>query len=152
IKYIQIIDDYVFYRQLDVFLRVNSDFVPLLFPLLMILVYAINFIGEQKNNYLTYVSPRMPLDKYYYSKLIVNGCLSFTVAFLIVFIAFIFNMYIVPSLNITQMENPNCNPLPFTTFGQLLVAGTLTYGVSYPLWVGLSGMFYASCVLILLML
>lgn len=152
IKYIQIIDDYVFYRQLDVFLRVNSDFVPLLFPLLMILVYAINFIGEQKNNYLTYVSPRIPLDKYFYSKLIVNGCLSFTVAFLMVFIPFIFIMYIEPLLNITQLENPNGNPVPVTTFEQLLVAGTLTYGVAYSLWVGINGMFYASFGLLLLML
>ncbi|MGX4667945.1 ABC transporter permease [Cerasibacillus sp. JNUCC 74] len=152
IKYIQIINGYVFYRQLDIFLRVNSDFIPLLFPLLVILVYTTNFIGEQKNNYLTYVCPRIPLNKYFYSKLIVNGCLSFTVAFLMIFIPFVFIMYIEPLLNITQLDNPNGNSIPVTTFEQLLVAGTLTYGVVYSLWIGINGMLYASFGLLLLML
>ncbi|WP_373894714.1 ABC transporter permease [Virgibacillus natechei] len=152
IKYIQIINGYVFYRQLDVFLRVNSDFIPLLFPLLMILVFAANFIGEQKDNYLTYVCPRIPLNKYFYSKLIVNGCLTFIVAFLMVFIPFVFIMYLEPLLNITQLENPNGNSIPVTTFEQLLEAGTLTYGIVYSIWIGINGMLYASFGLLLLML
>src|SRR5699024_12307977 len=89
--------------------------------------------------------------KYFYLILYVNLCLSFTVTFLMVFIPFIFIMYIEPLLNITQLENPNGNPVPVTTFEQLLVAGTLTYGVSYSLCVGLNGMFFAPVGVVLLL-
>lgn len=48
IQFLLIKENYVYYRQLDLFLRLNSNFVPLLFPIIVVLVYAIYFVGEQK--------------------------------------------------------------------------------------------------------
>ncbi|MBE2909199.1 ABC transporter permease, partial [Anoxybacillus flavithermus] len=55
IQFLLIKENYVYYRQLDLFLRLNSNFVPLFFPIIMVLVYAIYFVGEQKNYFIPYV-------------------------------------------------------------------------------------------------
>ncbi len=64
IQFFLIKDNYVFYRQLDLFLRLNSNFVPLLFPILVVLVYTTEFVGEQKNNFIQYTRIRIPLSTY----------------------------------------------------------------------------------------
>ncbi|AMQ19829.1 ABC transporter permease [Geobacillus stearothermophilus] len=152
IQFMLIKDGYVYYRQLDLFLRLNSNFVPLLFPIIMVLVYSISFPSEQKNHFIPYVRIRIPLTTYFLSKLIVNAILSFLIAFLIVFVPFIFSMYIEPYLGIVRFYPTNGNPIPYTTFEQLLVLGTLPYGVLYSLWVGLNGMMYATMGLLLVMI
>ncbi|MFT8323451.1 MAG: ABC transporter permease, partial [Bacillus sp. (in: firmicutes)] len=60
IQFLLIKDNYVFYRQLDLYLRLNSNFVPLLFPIIVILVNTINFVGEQKNHFIQYARIRIP--------------------------------------------------------------------------------------------
>ncbi|GCD84380.1 ABC transporter permease [Parageobacillus thermoglucosidasius] len=152
IQFLLIKENYVYYRQLDLFLRLNSNFVPLLFPIIMVLVYAIYFVGEQKNLFIPYVRIRIPLATYLFSKLIVNAILSFLIAFLMVFVPFIFSMYIEPGLGIVHLYPADGNPIPYTTFEQLLFLGTLPYGIIYSLWVGLNGMMYATMGLLLVMI
>ena len=50
IKFLLIKDQYVFYRQIEVFQRTNSDFVPLLFPFIVVLVNAFYLIPESKSS------------------------------------------------------------------------------------------------------
>nr|WP_276541049.1 ABC transporter permease [Salipaludibacillus agaradhaerens] len=152
IKFVLVKDNYVYYRQLEIFLRTNSDFVPILFPIIMVLAYSIYFVSEQSNNYLQYVNSRMSLEKYFSSKLIVNATISFITAFLIIFLPFIFIMYIEPLLNIITLSPAGENPIPYTTFEQLLTYGTLSYGALYSFWIGVNGALYASFSMLLLML
>ncbi|SDC60020.1 ABC transporter permease [Shouchella lonarensis] len=152
IKFMLIKDNYVFYRQLEVFLRVNSDFVPLLFPLLMMLVYPIRFVGEQKYNFLTYVGARITLHKYFNAKLTTNVLCAFFIAFGMVFVPFIFIMYVEPIFGFIALEDAMGNPIPYTTFEQFLPFGDLTYGILYSMWVGLNGALYATFGLLLLMI
>lgn len=152
IQFLLIKDNYVFYRQLDLFLRLNSNFVPLLFPILVVLVNTIHFVGEQKNSFIQYTRVRIPLSTYLFGKLLTNAILSFTIAFLITFIPFVFSMYIEPFLGIVTIYPPDGNPIPFTTFEQLLSLGTLPYGIIYSLWVGLNGMMYGTIALLLVMI
>ncbi|MED4406688.1 ABC transporter permease [Heyndrickxia coagulans] len=152
IQFFLIKDNYVFYRQLDLFLRLNSNFVPLLFPILVVLVYTTEFVGEQKNNFIQYTRIRIPLSTYLLSKLTTNAILSFIIAFFIIFIPFVFAMYIEPFLGIVKLYPTEGNPIPYTTFEQLLFLGNLPYGIIYSLWVGLNGMMYATMALLLLMI
>lgn len=152
IKFIMIKDNYVFYRQLDLFLRLNSDFIPLLFPIMMTLVYAINFLGEQKNHFIQYTRVRIPISTYFFTKIISNAILAFLAAFLMAFIPFVFSMYIEPLLGIVELYPTEGNPIPYTTFEQLLTLGHLPYGIIYAMWVGLNGMMYATIAILLLMI
>jgi hypothetical protein len=95
---------------------------------------------------------RIPLATYLFSKLVVNAILSFLIAFLMVFVPFIFSMYIEPVLDIVHLYPADGNPIPYTTFEQLLFLGTLPYGIIYSLWVGLNGMMYATMGLLLVMI
>lgn len=152
IKFLMVDDGYIYNRQIEVFLRVNSDFVPLLFPLLIIAAYTPRFIGEQKNNFLLYVNSRISLKDYFYVKLIVNIIISFFIAFFCVFIPFLFIMYIEPNLNIVTISPIKGNIIPITTFEQFLTFGTFIYGLIYSSWVGINGVLYATFALLLLMI
>ena len=90
IKFLLIKDNYVFYRQIEIFQRVNSDFVPLLFPFIMILIYAVYFVPEINNGYVLLTTSRVQLKNYIQSKLITNAIISFLSGFLIVFLPFVF--------------------------------------------------------------
>ncbi|TYS63938.1 ABC transporter permease [Bacillus infantis] len=152
VQFLLIKDNYVFYRQLDLFLRLNSNFVPLLFPIIVVLVNATQFVGEQKNDFIQYTRLRIPLTTYLYGKLLTNAILTFTISFLIVFLPFVFSMYIEPFLGVVKIYPPDGNPIPYTTFEQLLFLGTLPYGIIYSIWVGLNGMMYATIALLAVMI
>ena len=152
IQFLLVMNNYVYYRQLEIFLRVNNGFLPILLPFLMVLVYAVRFIGEQKNNFIPYARIRISLKDYIGSKAIVNALFSFSAAFLMVFIPFLFIIYIEPSLGIIELYPPGSSPKVVTTFEQLLPYGTLTYGLIYSIWVGLNGMLYATIAFLLLQL
>lgn len=152
IKFLLIKDQYVFYRQIEVFQRTNSDFVPLLFPFIVVLVYAFYLIPEIKSGYLFFVTSRTQLKTYIQSKLIINALISFLSAFLLVFLPFIFVMYIEPSLNIISLDQAGTNPISYLLFEQLLNHGTLTYGIVYSFWVGVNGVLYSTFALLLLFL
>lgn len=150
IRFLLVMNGYVYYRQLEVFLRVNNGFLSILLPLLMVLIYTVRFIGEQKNNFIPYARIRISLKDYIGSKLIVNALFSFCAAFLMVFIPFLFIIYIEPNLGIIELYPPDASPKLATTFEQLLPYGTLTYGLIYSGWVGLNGMLYATIAFLLL--
>lgn len=152
IKFLLIKDNYVFYRQIEVFQRTNSDFVPLLFPFIVILVYAFYLIPEIKSGYLFFVTSRTQLKTYIQSKLVINVLITFLSAFLLVFLPFIFVMYIEPSLNIISLDQAGTNPISYLLFEQLLDHGLLTYGVVYCFWVGINGALYTTFALLLLFL
>lgn len=152
IKFFMIYEGYVYYRQIEMFHRLNSDFVPLLFPLLIIAAYTPRFIEEQKDTFLIYVNSRISLKNYYNAKLIANGLISFFTAFLCIFIPFIFVMYITPYFNIVTIYPSDGNVVPVTTFEQFLTFGTFIYGLLYSSWVGINGVLYATFALLLLMI
>ena len=97
IKFLLIKDQYVFYRQIEVFQRTNSDFVPLLFPFIVVLVYAFYLIPEIKSGYLFFVTSRTQLKTYIQSKLIINALISFLSAFLLVFLPMLANSATAPT-------------------------------------------------------
>lgn len=152
IKFLLIKDNYVFYRQIEIFQRVNSDFVPLLFPFIMILIYAVYFVPEINNGYVLLTTSRVQLKNYIQSKLITNAIISFLSGFLIVFLPFVFVMYIEPYLKIITLDFPGTNPIPYLLFEQLLNYGILTYGLFYAFWVGINGVLYSSFGFLLLLL
>ncbi len=145
-------DQYVFYRYIEIFLRLYSGGISLFFPILMVLLYAVHFLDEKKNRFLLYAQARVSLSHYFFSKIIANAIASFVISFLMMFIPFIFCMYIVPKLELVSLYEHLNNPIPYTTFEQLLSLGTLSYGLIYATWVGLNGMLYATFGLVLMML
>lgn len=143
--------DYVFYRQVEIFTRTNSEFVPLLFPIIMAIICLICFKGSKKG--ISIPETNSEFVHLVKSKLKANVFLSFLTAFSIVFLSFIFVIYIVPLLDIVTISPNNYgNPLPLTTFEQFLSLGTLPYGIIYSVWVGLNGVLYATFGLLLLLI
>ncbi|WP_435622337.1 ABC transporter permease [Anoxybacillus eryuanensis] len=145
-------DQYIFYRHIEIFLRLYSGGISLFFPILMVLLYTVHFFDERRNYFLLYARARVPLPYYLFSKIIVNATVSFVISFLMMFIPFIFCMYIVPKFELVRLYEDLNNPIPYTTFEQLLSLGNLPYGVIYSTWVGLNGMLYATFGLVLVML
>lgn len=152
VQFFIIKDNYVFYRQLDLFLRMNSGFIAILFPILIVLINPLNFVKEQKNDYIQYTRTRIPLRTYISAKLISNGILVFSVSFLMIFVPFILAMYIEPLFGIVKLYPTEGSPLPYTTFEQFLPLGTLTYGIIYSAWVGINGVVYGTLTLLIVML
>lgn len=144
IQFFIIKDGYVFNNSIELFQRLISGFIPILFPIFMILIYTDSFINEKKHNYLTYTRTRIWLPTYLISKGIVNSMLAFLVSFLLVFLPFLFAIYIEPNSTIINYGTQTNNPVSKMTFNQFLTYGTLTYGIVYSLWVALNGMVYAT--------
>jgi hypothetical protein len=152
LQFFLIKDNYVFYRQLDLFLRMNSGFIAILFPILIVLINPLNFVKEQKNQFIQYTRTRISLPNYILAKLISNGILTFSIAFLMVFIPFIFSMYIEPLFGFVQLYPTEGSPIPHTTFEQFLPLGTLVYGLIYSTWIGINGALYGTIILLLVIL
>lgn len=142
---------YTFTSEIDLYQRLLSGFIPMLFPVLMVMVFADTFINELKNNYIIYTRTRVNLKTYLISKVIVNGVLSFIVAFLIAFIPFIIAVYINPYFSILNSSSFSMNSDSGSTFNQLLIYGDFIYGFIYSSWVGVNGILYATLPLLLAM-
>lgn len=149
IRFPLIKDSYAFYRPIEVFQILISDYIPMLFPVFMILIYTNSFVNERKNDFILYTRTRIWMPTYVWSKAIVNAVLAFIVSFLLIFLPFVFAIYVEPSLSIVHFYPLENSTTVDYTFNQLLTYGTLTYGIVYASWVGLNGVIYSTLAFLL---
>lgn len=136
---------YVFHRTIDVHAQLlTKSPIPLLFPMLLVPLYASSYADEKKDNYLQYVRPRTILSKYVLAKGLVNAILTFAVAFLMIFIPFLFIQYIDPMIGYIHYETEFLNPVSIGTFEVIAEKSVLLYGIVYSLWVGINGALYVT--------
>jgi len=136
---------YLFFRPIEVHSQIiSSSAISLLFPILLVVLYAGSYANERKDNFLLYVKPRTILTKYILAKGLVNGIITFIVAFLMIFVPFLFIQYIDPFLNIIQYETKFYEPVSVGTFEFLAERSVLLYGVVYSLWVAINGVLYVT--------
>ncbi|QVY61088.1 ABC transporter permease [Cytobacillus gottheilii] len=150
VQFLNVKTGYMFYRAVDVHTEVIGGVVALLFPLFFIILYAGSYASEVKDQFITYIKPRIKLADYLLAKGIVNGVLSFIVAFAMVFISFVFIVYVEPSLGMIVYENGSDGSVG--TFEIFLEYGTLSYGLIYSFWVGINAALYSSAAYVLTLL
>lgn len=151
------VDQYSLINALDFFSFNISVFLPFLFPLLVVLIYAQPFSSELSNNYIMYTRIRIDFKKYIFIKLLSNNILVFIGFFSVVFIIFVYSFFIEPYLGLVHYEPENLNltvqelltyDINMFTFTQLIKTSTLMYGLIYSGWVGLNAMLYSSMAMI----
>lgn len=136
---------YTFFEPIEVHAQlISSSAIALLFPILLIPLNAGSYANEKKDNFLLYVRPRTMLSNYVVAKGLVNAIVTFAVAFLMIFIPFVFIQYIDPALNIIQYTTDFYQPPSAGTFGFLAEKSILLYGIGYSLWVAINGALYAT--------
>ncbi|WP_312475263.1 ABC transporter permease [Neobacillus sp.] len=144
---------YMFSNKIELFQSIVSGFIPLLFPVIVIFIFLQKFTQELKNNYITYVQPRIPKKIYLLSKGITNALLTALVTFMMIFIPFIFAVYIEPKLGIIKyVPSPFLHGSRNVTFSQFLSLGQISYGVIYSLWVTINAVVYSTISFSLLLL
>ena len=136
---------YTFFEPIEVHAQlISSSAITLLFPILLIPLNAGSYANEKKDNFLLYVRPRTMLSNYVVAKGLVNAIVTFTVAFLMIFIPFVFIQYIDPALNIIQYTTDFYQLPSAGTFGFLAEKSNLLYGIGYSLWVAINGALYTT--------
>lgn len=136
---------YTFFEPIEVHAQlISSSAIALLFPIFLIPLNAGSYANEKKNNFLLYVKPRTMLSNYVIAKGLVNAIVTFAVAFLMIFIPFVFIQYIDPALNIIQYTTDFYQPPSAGTFGFLAETSILLYGIGYSLWVAINGALYTT--------
>lgn len=149
IQYLVIHEGYSFTNNIDLYGRLLNGVGAMIFPILILFVFADTIIHERKNNYLTYTKIRIDFSTYLNAKIITNAILSFGVSFLYAFLPFLFAQYINPQVGFISNVMVDTNPHGTTTFEQLLVYGPFLYGFIYSLWIGINGVLYATLPLLL---
>lgn len=136
---------YIFFEPLEVHSQLfSSSAIALLFPILLVPLFAGSYANEKKDNFLLYVKPRVKLTDYILAKGLVNGIVTLVVAFLMIFIPFLFIEYLDPILNMIQYERDFYEPVSVGTFGFLAEKSELLYGGVYSLWVAINGALYVT--------
>ena len=54
VSFYPIREGYMFFKSVEVFQEMVGRIIPLIFPVLVIIIYLPNFLQEQKNNFITY--------------------------------------------------------------------------------------------------
>ncbi|MEK3955711.1 MULTISPECIES: ABC transporter permease [unclassified Psychrobacillus] len=152
IQFLIIQDGYSFTDNIDLYGRLLNGVSAMIFPILILFVFADTIIHERNNNYLTYTKIRIDFNTYLNAKIIVNALLSFGVSFLFAFLPFVFVQYINPSFGFISDIGVSGNLPGTVTFDQLLVFGPFVYGLIYSIWVGLNGVLFATLPIILCLL
>ncbi|WP_075039470.1 ABC transporter permease [Anoxybacillus sp. MB8] len=151
-RFYMISKGYQFFEPVEVFQETISGIIPLLFPVIVIIVYLPSFLQEQRNKFIPYTRPRIPLHIYVTSKGFVNAFFTGVVTFLLVFIPFVFIVYVEKHLGIIHYSSPTENVrIPAVTFSQFLRYGDFAYGFIYSLWVAINGVVYGTIAFILLL-
>ncbi|WP_108306896.1 ABC transporter permease [Metalysinibacillus jejuensis] len=152
IRFYTIKEGYQFFEPIEVFQEMVSTIIPLLFPAIIIIIYLPLFLQELRNNFVLYTRPRIPLNTYLLSKIIVNAFLTGGIVFLLIFLPFIFVVYLEPHLGIIFYSPKDANSvIPMFTFSQLLEYGNLAYGLTFSLWVSINAVIYSSIALLLML-
>lgn len=138
-------ESYLFFEPLEVHSQLfSSSAIALLFPILLVPLFAGSYANEKRDNFLLYVKPRVKLTDYILAKGLVNGIVTLVVAFLMIFIPFLFLVYLDPILNIIQYERDFYEPVSLGTFGFLAEKSEFLYGGLYSLWVAINGALYVT--------
>ncbi|MBW0934214.1 ABC transporter permease [Priestia megaterium] len=145
---------YMFFSPVEVFQEILGGIIPLIFPVLAIIIYLPNFWIEQKNNFITYTRPRIPLGSYILSKGIVNAVFTGLIIFLMLLFSYVFVEFIEPNfLHFVQYYTPSkYNHSSKVTFSQFLRYGDLTYFLAYSLWVTLNAIVYTTISFMLMLI
>lgn len=145
IRFLMIRKGYIFYNTREVFEESIQGFISMLFPILIMGVYANGYIIEYKNEYIKYNQPRVDVWKYIKSKLLINSILTFIVGALMIIIPYFFCRVIVARYGlveltpITEMMSPRDNSLSF-----LLKYSNGLYILVYTIWGGVNAVLYAN--------
>nr|WP_259547126.1 ABC transporter permease [Heyndrickxia oleronia] len=145
---------YMFFNSIEVFQEMVGGIIPLIFPVLVIIIYLPNFLQEQKNNFITYTRPRIPVSIYILSKGIINAILTGFIIFSMMFFSYIFAVYIEPNyLHVIEYSQPiEGNYNSNVTFSQFMDYGTVTYTFVYSLWVTINGVVYTTIAFLLMLI
>lgn len=134
-----------FHRAIEVHSQLlSSSPIVLLFPILLMPLYASSYANEKKDNYLEYVRSRTNISEYIFVKGLVNAILTFIIAFLMIFIPFLFIQYIDPMIGYIHYETEFFNPVSIGTFEVVAQNSVLLYGIVYSLWVAINGALYTT--------
>lgn len=149
-----VIEGIYYFYSVEVFQQMVGLFIPLVFPVLVVFIYLPDFVQEQKNNFITYTRPRIPLNLYILSKGLMNAFLTGFILFLMVFFSFVFAVFIEPNyLQIIAFSPPvEGNYSNGVTFSQFLKYGDLVYGLVYSIWVALNAILYTTISFLLLLI
>lgn len=153
-------NEYSFLNPLEYYSFMVGAFLPILFPIIIIIICDLQFSNEIKNRFLVYERFREGDSDFVVSKLVSNIIIVFTVMFIVIFTPFIFAFYIEPLFNLIIYEPENLynmttqeNQITSFTYSQLMQVHPLFFAVVYSAWVGLNGSLYSVlgflCLLIL---
>lgn len=130
-----------------IFASALDGFVPLLFPVLLMLVSCFRFFQELGDRFVSNTRTRVRVESYVYAKLLVAMGTSFVVFFAATFAAFTVAFVIWPAIGNPGIDTAGTliNGHPWGaedvyrqyTYSQLLVAGPMPFGLFYSAWVGL---------------
>jgi hypothetical protein len=149
-----VMEGYYYFNSVEVFQEMVGLIIPLIFPVLAVFIYLPIFVQEQKNNFITYTRPRIPLNLYILSKGLMNVFLTGLILFLMVFFSFVFAVFIEPNhLQIVALSSPlEGNYSNNVSFSQLLKHGELIYGLVYSIWVALNAILYTTISFLLILI
>jgi hypothetical protein len=151
-RFFMVIGSYEFFVPIEVFQEMISGIIPLLFPAIIIAIYLPTFLEEQRNNFIQYTRPRIPLNMYLLCKGIVNAVLTGLISFLLVFGSCVFVLYVEPNFDLVSYAFMDQNAtVPDYTFSQFLSYGDLTYGLIYAIWVSINAILYSTFAFVLLL-
>jgi hypothetical protein len=136
-----------------VFATAVDGFVPLLFPVLLMLVGCFRLFQELGDRFVANTRTRVRIESYVYAKLLVAMAVGFVVFFTATFLAFVTAFVIWPAIGNPGVDASGLliNGHPWQaedeyrqyTYSQLLAAGPMPFGLFYSAWVGLGA---ATCV------
>lgn len=142
--------EYSFLEPLEYYTFIIGAFLPILFPLIIIMICNIQFSSEIKNRFIMYKRFRETNTNYLVSTLVSNLIIVFIVVFSFTFIPFIFAFYIEPFLQIIQYEPENLYNMTLEerqqtsfTYSQLMQFHPLVFATTYAIWVGVNGGLYS---------
>ncbi|WP_256846953.1 ABC transporter permease [Paenibacillus sp. Pae108] len=136
---------YVFFRPIEVHSRLfETSAISLLFPALLVPLLASSYAKEKKDHFLSYVQPRTDLSDYVVAKGLASAIVAFVVAFLMIFIPFLFIQYVDPLFNMIQYTTEYFERVRVGTFEFLAEKSFFLYGAVYSLWVAIHGALYVT--------
>lgn len=130
-----------------IFAAAVDGFVPLLFPVLLMLVGCFRLFQELGDRFVVNTRTRVRIESYVYAKLLVAIGLAFVVFFVATFAAFTVAFVVWPAIGNPGVDTTGLliNGRPWQiedtyrqyTYTQLLAAGPMPFGLFYSAWVGL---------------
>ncbi|GAA1710850.1 hypothetical protein GCM10009809_04020 [Isoptericola hypogeus] len=125
----------------DLFTLMMSDWLPLLFPLLVTALYLPRFAGELSHGFIRPVRPRTPIGTFLDSRIATAALLAFGVFFVAVAIAALVAFVGNAGHAITPLTPPGAGETPHpvsgrTTFSPLYSISPALYGVAMATWIG----------------